>query len=133
MLWESFVAGMCGAIIVVILTEYRTRRRATLLGIYKSLGKFQKVTVASGDVLVLSYPHPMTDEMRDRVRAAMEQTFPGQRMLILSEGFRLSAKPPDCQKPLTPHPDKSSRPLDLRNLSEIPLSSVHPESEDLTK
>jgi len=42
-----------------------------------------------GDVVVISIPGPITQEISERLRNRLQDTLPGCRILILSDGMRL--------------------------------------------
>lgn len=44
---------------------------------------------AVGDVLVLSYPKPIDDHTRIRLRDELEQRLPGRQVLVLDSGLQL--------------------------------------------
>ncbi len=53
------------------------------------LGDVQKLSLEKGDVVVLSIPGTITQEVTDRLRNKLQDVLPGCRILILSEGMRL--------------------------------------------
>ncbi len=58
-------------------------------------GEFQRVSVGPDDVIVLSCPEDITQEVTLHIKGILERKFPGHKCLILPNGMELKAMAPE--------------------------------------
>lgn len=65
------------------------------------LGDVQRLQLGPDDLLVLTTDQHLSSAALDRIRAAVESTIPGQRVVVLTGGMKLgvlSKEPPSTTK-----------------------------------
>lgn len=57
-------------------------------------GSFQRIRVRKQDVVVITYPGQLTAQQEQGMKSSMSLIFPGNRLLILSEGMQIGVLAP---------------------------------------
>jgi len=53
--------------------------------------QFQRISINSGDVVVITCPQRLTKDVFARIHAQAEKIFTGNKILILSDGVKIGA------------------------------------------